>query len=133
METQDIKDFSDLGQSVMFKYKGTSFAIPPLTRSTMTALLRMNQKISDSVKKKPGEEEKDSSFNEETVQGMDSLFELQQEFVLMGIRKVSPDGSFSLVDKSEVDLWPMRLTNNVIRMINEALTTTTDRGDERPT
>lgn len=138
METKEIKDFSDLGQSTYFTYNGVKYAIPPLSRAAMTKLLRVNQKISNHVKEKnpvggaavtPPEE----SLTDDSIDEMDTLFGMQQEFVLLGIRKVNEQGQFSEVTSAEIDEWPMRLLHNVIRLINEALTTTTEKEDERPT
>lgn len=135
METQDIKDFSDLGQATMFKYNNGKFAIPPLSRPAMTNLLRINQKISDHVRKrapKKGEEEDESQNQAADISDMDALFGLQQEFIINGIRKVNEEGQFIPVPEEEVAEWPMKLKHRVILMINDALTTTT-KGDERPT
>jgi len=135
METQDIKDFSDLGQATMFAYNGDKFAIPPLNRAAMTNLLRINQKISDHVRKrtpkKEGEEES-AEDQASSITDMDELFGLQQEFIINGVRKTNAEGQFLTVEDTVVAEWPMKLKHHVILMINEALTTTT-KGDERPT
>jgi hypothetical protein len=141
MDSQDIKDFSDLGQSVFFTYNKTKFAIPPLNRAAMTELLRINSKISDHVKQsnpkpkepKEGEPEPEED-SEETIKNMDALFGLQQNFIVLGIRKTNAEGQLLPVPEEEVAEWPMRLKHKVILMINDALsTTTTKEGDERPT
>lgn len=135
METQDIKDFSDLGQATMFKYNGGNFAIPPLNRAAMTNLLRINQKISDHVRKRaPKKEGEEDSAEEQasSITDMDDLFGLQQEFIINGVRRTNEQGQFMPLLEAEVGEWPMKLKHHVILMINDALTTTT-KGDERPT
>jgi hypothetical protein len=135
METQDIKDFSDLGQAVMFTYNKAKFAIPPLSRAAMTNLLRINQKISDHVRKRAPKKEGVEAESEEQandIQDMDDLFGLQQEFIVNGVRKVSEEGQFGTLAIEQVEEWPMKMKHQVIMMINDALTTTT-KGDERPT
>jgi hypothetical protein len=134
METQDIKDFSDLGDETFFLFKGQKYAIAQPTRSDMTKMLRVNQKISAHVNRaQPKGADDAPSDGDQSVTDMDGLFALQQEFILLGVRKVQPEsGQRVELTQAELEAWPMKLMHKVIRMVNDILSSGPEK-EERPT
>jgi hypothetical protein len=136
MEAKDIHDFSDLGDEIFFSYKGKKYAIPQPTRDQWADLLRVNQRISAHVKesspdKKDGAPEPTGELTEGAIVGMDGLFKLQQEFVVLGVRLVQDNDQRVALTIDEVNTWPIKLLHKVVRMINENMSAP-DK-EERPT
>jgi hypothetical protein len=145
--TADINDFSDLAEvSNKFKYKGKLYGVPPLTREIMTALLRINKKMSAQIKESsPSEVDSVPSevppklvspeslpVSDKELDNVDNMFKLQQDFVHTGIREITDDGQLLEIDEKELEKWPMKLLTKNIRFINTALSEI-NKGDETPT
>jgi len=118
----NVMDFTDLGNGIAFSYKGQKFEVPSFTKTEMSSLMKISEKMVE-VSKELNKEDKDKVGNDESI-GSDklkALFEAQQEFVIAGVRSISAEGNLSAITMDTIDAWPWRLVNRVSSLVQEMM------------
>jgi hypothetical protein len=123
----NVNDFTDLGKGVEFTYKGSKFEIPSYTKSEMTLLMEISEKMVEISKNMSPEDKENLKRDEIKTDELKKLFNIQLEFIICGVRKISSEspGEVKLIPLTlaEVEEWPWRLCNKVNSMIQDMMGT----------
>lgn len=122
----NVMDFTDLGKGTEFTFRGQKYEIPSFTKNQMTNLMEISEKMVVVSKNLSPEDKKALENNEIKTEELKKLFNIQQEFIIGGIRLVTAEGVYKELTLEDVDGWPWRLCNRVISLIQEMMNTTGD-------
>jgi hypothetical protein len=121
----NVMDFTDLGKGIEFTFQNQKYEIPSFTKTQMTNLMEISEKMVAVSKSLSPEDKEALKNNEIKTEELKNLFNIQQEFIIAGIRKNVEDKLVELT-MPEVEGWPWRLCNRVISLIQEMMNTTGD-------
>jgi hypothetical protein len=116
----NVMDFTDLGKGVEFSYKGENFEIPSYTKSQMTGLMEVSEKLVQMSRSLSEEERKKAEQGDVRTEEIKNLFGVQQEFICMGVVKKKETGMVP-VTLEDINDWPWKLINKLVSMINKQM------------
>lgn len=116
----EIIDFSDLAEDVKFAYKGTVYVIPPISNGKAKELFKIGK-----------EGQKKSKEITESIDGVGKEIEEDStDFYDNFITAVVTFENGSPVTKEHInEVWPMKLSLKVVKLINECISSV-DEGTE---
>lgn len=122
-----ILDFTDYAKPIDFKFNENTYRIPAFNKSQIEKLMRIN---SEFVKK-----DKDGNLSVPDTDSIDAdaeenikFFDMQDEFIGSALLKKTDNG-FVKVQKEELEDWPVKVKNRVMKAISEQMSSTLDEGD----
>lgn len=120
---KDILDFSDLDEGIDFIYKGETFRIPAFTKRELDKLMALSK---DFVSEKPKDVSEDGDVSEEEgdVEKSVKFFDMQDEYILVAVKKVSEDGAISTLTIERINEWPIKLKAKIMQLINSQMSIT---------
>lgn len=115
-EVNEMMDFSDLANGLKFKFKGDIFEIPPISGTKAKKLFAMSKKL--KVNKRIVDPKVENKEQEEEMENdVDSVFDFQAEYINAAV--IGADGIAVAIEV--VQEWPSKLTNQVMKLINEQI------------
>lgn len=108
---ENYVDFSDLVKVSGFKYDGKSYIIPPISNVSMKALMKLHKSVQEQ---KEGKDKDDDS---------EKMVAMQEDMMVIAVKHVH-DGE--AMTKEEASGFPFVVTSQVVKMINEATSVSSD-------
>lgn len=123
-------DFTDYAKPIDFKFNENTYRIPAFNKSQIEKLMKINAEFVKkdkqgnlSIPDAPDSDNTDIN-DEENIR----FFDMQDEFIGSALLK-KIDNGFVKVLKEELEDWPVKVKNRVMKAISEQMSSTLDEGD----